>query len=297
VREWLDKAEAKCEESRQVMGRFISWVYWIISFGVLATPQDRDSVTLRRLADIKLIEGEYEFLGILGNSSSRGGANTRWMTSFEQAAILTKQALEIDLINAGNSRKICMAGDTLHTLRDILRASLTGHLSRGYLIRLWAPLHVPAPEDYDRRFVKDNREIIERIASICAWAIQSFPNREDTPFENRAYDITNFQDQRSEMYGLVGRTFLYLGDSCDNSEAMAGRKREYFERARINLELAVAVTEEFSSPDTYSDAPVHPGWTQLDIDYRGKIEVKRNSVRKKDREEYNKLLDQMKLRL
>jgi len=128
VREWLDKAEAKCKESRHVRRPF-SWAIWIFSFN---SPQDRDSYTLRKIADIKLIEGGYEFLGILGNSSSRGGANTQWMTSFEQAAILTKQSREIDIINAGNGRvQTDSAKLALYTLRDILRASLTGHPSRG----------------------------------------------------------------------------------------------------------------------------------------------------------------------
>jgi len=298
VREWLDKAEAKCKESRHVRRPF-SWAIWIFSFN---SPQDRDSYTLRKIADIKLIEGGYEFLGILGNSSSRGGANTQWMTSFEQAAILTKQSREIDIINAGNGRvQTDSAKLALYTLRDILRASLTGHPSRGYLIRGWAPLKDSvAPEDYDRRFVKDNREIIERIASICAWAIQSCPHILDTGTygyfygyvypHDRAHEDARFQFERFEMYGLVGRTFLYLGDSCDNSKAMAGQKREYFERARINLELAVAVIEEFSSSDNDSDAP---GWLQFEINISPYL---RDSVRK-DREEYNKLLDQMKLRL
>ena len=218
------------------------------------------------------------------------------MTSFEQAAILTKQSREIDIINAGNGRvQTDSAKLALYTLRDILRASLTGHPSRGYLIRGWAPLKDSvAPEDYDRRFVKDNREIIERIASICAWAIQSCPNIFDTVFFyeslNRDHENAYFQFERFQMYGLVGRTFLYLGDSCDNSKAMAGQKREYFERARINLELAVAVIEEFSSSDNDSDAP---GWLQFEINISPYL---RDSVRK-DREEYNKLLDQMKLRL
>jgi hypothetical protein len=332
VREWLDKAEAKCEELRHVKRPF-SWVDWIFS---IDSQQDWDSYTLRKLADIKLIEGGYEFLGILGNSSSRGGANTRWMTSFEQAAILLKQALEIDLINAENDwGQTGMASLALYKLRDILRASLTGH-PPGHLIELkdykdltkqvdvgfrnlhnWAasarlvgfagfqnqPLVTHrealkdsvAPEDY-RRFVNDNRDIIERIASICAWAIQSFPNREDTAYNypdhlrHGAHHNAHFQVKRSEMYGLVGRTFLYLGDSCDNSKAMAGRKREYFERARINLELAVAVMEGFSSSDNSSDAP---GWPQSKIKVKQYLRV---SMRK-DREAYSKLLDQMKLRL
>ena len=126
---------------------------------------------------------------------------------------------------------------------------------------------------------------IDTIASTCESAVQMIPQdaeiwrvdakgRSVPTFDG--YNKLDLDVHRINLHSYLGYIFYMLGDSCDSSEAVREQKQEYFERARINVELATLGVElATSGVSSLSDAPDQDSFGNAD----NKARLERSKVR------------------
>jgi hypothetical protein len=227
VRDYLDKAAAKCEESKHMLinynnmlVHFLENIRWSLldTTGVIVpkpTNHNDARTAFRQLEVIEYMEGVYGYLGYLGGASNRGSAPTQPLKCLEQAAAMHAEALRVSILNHNSANAAQSMKELDRILRDFLLPSLrTQGLREG-------------------RFISDHRESIHTITSICESALKNYMQN-DSDYHGRDHRLLAFN-----LYSMLAATFAMLAWS-DRSFFLPGRRSEYFKKARTNAELAVA---------------------------------------------------------
>jgi hypothetical protein len=233
VRDYLDKAAAKCEESKHklinsnnmpanMLKHFLENIlFWSLldTTGVIVrskpTNHSDPRTAFRQLEVIEYMEGVYRYLGYLDGESNRGSAPTQPLKCLEQAAAKHAEALRVSILNHNSDNAAQSMKELDCILRDFLVPSLK---TQGFR---------------EGRFISDHRKSIHTITSICESALKNYMQN-DSDYHGPDHRLLAFN-----LYTMLSCTFANLALS-DRSFFLPGRRSEYFKKARTNAELAVA---------------------------------------------------------
>jgi hypothetical protein len=221
VRDYLDKAAAKCEESKHML---INYMHLLKDVIVRPKSQHHNDAraAFRQLEVIEYMEGVYGYLGYLGGASNRGSAPTQPLKCLEQAAAKHAEALRVSILNHNSDNAAQSMKELNLILLDFLVPSL---MTRGSI-------------QFDVRFISDHRESIHTITSICESALKNYMQN-DSDCHGPDHRIRAF-----DLNTMLAVTFFMLAWS-DLSFFLPGRRSEYFKKARTNAELAVAANVQW----------------------------------------------------